>query len=72
VDEELLNRAITLTVNEDREQTRRFIAATRGTHHRRHLFRRKRAKLVRLHATRNASCVGRSGEQHDVGEFPTT
>jgi hypothetical protein len=55
VDEELLNRAITLTVNEDREQTRAIHPRQREARTiEGHLLRRKRAKLVRLH--RNALC----------------
>ena len=72
VDEELMNRAIALTVNEDREQTRAI--------HRRqrealtiegHLLRRKRVKLISLH--RNAQRLLRPitvVNNHDVGEFP--
>jgi DNA primase catalytic core len=73
-DEELMNRAIALTVNEEREQTR-------AIHQRQkeartiegYLLRRKRAKLMRLH--RNAQRLLRPlavVNNHDVGEFPDT
>jgi DNA primase catalytic core len=72
VDEELLNRAITLTVNEDREQTRAIHRRQREARTiEGHLLRRKRAKLVRLH--RNAQRLLRPVvvvNNHDVGEFP--
>jgi hypothetical protein len=72
VDEELLNRAITLTVNEDREQTRAIHQRQREARTiEGHLLRRKRAKLVRLH--RNAQRLLRPitvVNNHDVGEFP--
>ena len=72
VDEELLNRAITLTVNEDREQTRAIHRRQREARTiEGHLLRRKRAKLVRLH--RNAQRLLRPitvVNNHDIGEFP--
>jgi len=72
VDEELLNRAITLTVNEDREQTRAIHRRQREARTiEGHLLRRRRAKLVRLH--RNAQRLLRPitvVNNHDVGEFP--
>ena len=72
VDEELLNRAITLTVNEDREQTRAIHQRQREARTiEGHLLRRKRAKLVCLH--RNAQRLLRPltvVNNHDVGEFP--
>jgi DNA primase catalytic core len=72
VDEELLNRAITLTVNEDREQTRAIHRRQREARTiEGHLLRRKRAKLVRLH--RNAQRLLRPitvVNNHAVGEFP--
>ena len=72
VDEELLNRCITLTVNEDREQTRAIHRRQREARTiEGHLLRRKRAKLVRLH--RNAQRLLRPiavVNNHDVGEFP--
>jgi DNA primase len=72
VDEELLNRAITLTVNEDREQTRAIHQRQREARTiEGHLLRRKKAKLVRLH--RNAQRLLRPltvVNNHDVGEFP--
>jgi hypothetical protein len=74
VDEELLNRAIALTVNEDREQTRAIHQKQREARTiEGHLLRRKRAKLVRLH--RNAQRLLRPiavVNNHDVGEFPDT
>lgn len=72
VDEELLNRCIALTVNEDREQTRAIHQRQREARTiEGHLLRRKRAKLVRLH--RNAQRLLRPiavVNNHDVGEFP--
>jgi len=72
VDEELLNRAIALTVNEDREQTRAIHQRQREARTiAGHLLRRKREKLVRLH--RNAQRLLRPltvVNNHDVGEFP--
>jgi DNA primase catalytic core len=72
VDEELLNRCIALTVNEDREQTRAIHRQQREARTiEGHLLRRKRAKLVRLH--RNAQRLLRPlavVNNHDVGEFP--
>ena len=72
VDEELLNRCIALTVNEDREQTRAIHRRQREARTiEGHLLRRKRAKLVRLH--RNAQRLLRPitvVNNHDVGEFP--
>jgi DNA primase catalytic core len=72
VDEELLNRAITLTVNEDREQTQAIHRKQREARTiEGHILRRKRAKLVRLH--RNAQRLLRPitvVNNHDVGEFP--
>jgi DNA primase len=74
VDEELLNRCIALTVNEDREQTRAIHQRQREARTiEGHLLRRKRAKLMRLH--RNAQRLLRSiavVNNHDVGEFPDT
>jgi hypothetical protein len=74
VDEELLNRCIALTVNEDREQTRAIHRRQREARTiEGHLLRRKRAKLVRLH--RNAQRLLRPiavVNNHDVGEFPDT
>jgi DNA primase len=74
VDEELLNRAIALTVNEDREQTRAIHQKQREARTiEGHLLRRKRARLVRLH--RNAQRLLRPlavVNNHDVGEFPDT
>jgi DNA primase len=74
VDEELLNRAIALTVNEDREQTRAIHQKQREARTiEGHLLQRKRAKLVRLH--RNAQRLLRPlavVNNHDVGEFPDT
>jgi DNA primase len=74
VDEELLNRAITLTVNEDREQTQAIHRKQREARTiEGHILRRKRAKLVRLH--RNAQRLLRPitvVNNHDVGEFPDT
>jgi len=74
VDEELLNRCIALTVNEDREQTRAIHRQQREARTiEGHLLRRKRAKLVRLH--RNAQRLLRPlavVNNHDVGEFPDT
>ena len=53
VDEELLNRCIALTVNEEQEQTRAIHRKQREAHTIEGLWaRRKRAELVRLH--RNA------------------
>jgi hypothetical protein len=72
VDEELLNRCIALTVNEDREQTRAIHRRQREARTiEGYLLRRKRAKLVRLHRTaqmllRPLAVVN----NHDVGEFP--
>jgi len=72
VDEELMNRAIALTVNEDREQTRAIHQRQREARTiEGHLLRRKRSKLVRLH--RNAQRLLRPlvvVNHHDVGEFP--
>ena len=72
VDEELLNRCIALTVNEDREQTRAIHRRQREARTiEGYLLRRKRAKLVRLH--RNAQMLLRPlavVNNHDVGEFP--
>jgi DNA primase len=72
VDEELLNRCIALTVNEDREQTRAIHQRQREARTiEGHLLRHKRAKLVRLH--RNAQRLLRPiavVNNHDVGEFP--
>ncbi len=72
VDEELLNRCIALTVNEDREQTRAIHRRQREARTiEGHLLRRKRAKLVRLH--RHAQLLLRPiavVNNHDVGEFP--
>jgi DNA primase catalytic core len=74
VDEELLNRCIALTVNEDREQTRAIHQRQREARTiEGHLLRRKRAKLMRLH--RNAQRLLRPiavVNNHDVGEFPDT
>jgi len=74
VDEELLNRCIALTVNEDREQTRAIHRRQREARTiEGHLLRRKRARLVRLH--RNAQRLLRPiavVNNHDVGEFPDT
>jgi DNA primase catalytic core len=74
VDEELLNRCIALTVNEDREQTRAIHRRQREARTiEGHILRRKRAKLVRLH--RNAQRLLRPiavVNNHDVGEFPDT
>jgi DNA primase catalytic core len=71
-DEELMNRAIALTVNEDREQTRAIHQRQREARTiEGHLLRRKRAKLMRLH--RNAQRLLRPiavVNNHDVGEFP--
>jgi DNA primase catalytic core len=71
-DEELMNRAIALTVNEDREQTRAIHRQQREARTiEGHVLRRKRAKLVRLH--RNAQRLLRPitvVNNHDVGEFP--
>ena len=53
VDEELLNRAMVLTVNEEREQTRAIHRKQREAHTTEGLWaKRKRAKIVQLH--RNA------------------
>jgi DNA primase catalytic core len=72
VDEELMNRAIALTVNEDREQTRAIHQRQREARTiEGHLLRRKRAKLISLH--RNAQRLLRPitvVNNHDVGEFP--
>ena len=72
VDEELMNRAIALTVNEDREQTRAIHQRQREARTiQGHLLRRKRAKLISLH--RNAQRLLRPitvVNNHDVGEFP--
>ena len=72
VDEELLNRCLALTVNEDREQTRAIHRRQREARTiEGHLLRRKRAKLVRRH--RNAQRLLRPlavVNNHDVGEFP--
>jgi len=72
VDEELLNRAITLTVNEDREQTQAIHRKQREARTiEGHILRRKRAKLMQLH--RNAQRLLRPitvVNNHDVGEFP--
>jgi DNA primase len=72
VDEELMNRAIALTVNEDREQTRAIHRRQREARTiEGHLLRRKRAKLLSLH--RNAQRLLRPitvVNNHDVGEFP--
>jgi DNA primase catalytic core len=72
VDEELMNRAIALTVNEDREQTRAIHQRQREARTiEGHLLRRKRAKLINLH--RNAQRLLRPitvVNNHDVGEFP--
>jgi DNA primase catalytic core len=72
VDEELLNRCIALTVNEDREQTRAIHRRQREARTiEGHLLRRKRGKLVRLH--RHAQLLLRPiavVNNHDVGEFP--
>jgi hypothetical protein len=72
VDEELLNRCIVLTVNEDREQARAIHRRQREARTiEGYLLRRKRAKLVRLH--RNAQMLLRPlavVNNHDVGEFP--
>jgi DNA primase catalytic core len=74
VDEELMNRAIALTVNEDREQTRAIHQRQREARTiEGHLVRRKRAKLINLH--RNAQRLLRPiavVNNHDVGEFPDT
>jgi hypothetical protein len=74
VDEELLNRCIALTVNEDREQTRAIHQRQREARTiAGYLLRHKRAKLVRLH--RNAQRLLRPiavVNNHDVGEFPDT
>jgi DNA primase catalytic core len=71
-DEELMNRAIALTVNEDREQTRAIHQRQREARTiEGHLLRRKRAKLMRLH--RNAQRLLRPiavVNNHDIGEFP--
>lgn len=72
VDEELMNRAIALTVNEDREQTRAIHQRQREARTiEGYLLRRKRAKLINLH--RNAQRLLRPitvVNNHDVGEFP--
>lgn len=72
VDEELMNRAIALTVNEDREQTRAIHQRQREARTiEGHLLRRKRTKLINLH--RNAQRLLRPitvVNNHDVGEFP--
>jgi DNA primase len=72
VDEELMNRAIALTVNEDREQTRAIHRRQREARTiEGHLLRRKRAKLISLH--RNVQRLLRPitvVNNHDVGEFP--
>ena len=72
VDEELMNRSIALTVNEDREQTRAIHQRQREARTiEGHLLRRKRAKLLSLH--RNAQRLLRPitvVNNHDVGEFP--
>ena len=72
VDEELMNRAIALTVNEDREQTRAIHRRQREARTiQGHLLRRKRVKLISLH--RNAQRLLRPitvVNNHDVGEFP--
>jgi len=72
VDEELMNRAIALTVNEDREQTRAIHRRQREARTiEGHLLRRKRVKLISLH--RNAQRLLRPitvVNNHDVGEFP--
>ena len=72
VDEELMNRAIALTVNEDREQTRAIHQRQREARTiEGHLLQRKRAKLISLH--RNAQRLLRPitvVNNHDVGEFP--
>ena len=74
VDEELMNRAIALTVNEGREQTRAIHLRQREARTiEGHLLRRKRAKLINLH--RNAQRLLRPitvVNNHDVGEFPDT
>ena len=74
VDEELMNRAIALTVNEDREQTRAIHRRQREARTiEGHLLRRKRVKLNSLH--RNAQRLLRPiavVNNHDVGEFPDT
>jgi DNA primase catalytic core len=71
-DEELMNRAIALTVNEEREQTRAIHQRQRESRTiEGHILRRKRAKLMRLH--RNAQRLLRPitvVNNHDVGEFP--
>jgi len=67
-----MNRAIALTVNEDREQTRAIHRRQREARTiEGHLLRRKRAKLISLH--RNAQRLLRPitvVNNHDVGEFP--
>ena len=58
VDEELLNRCIALTVNEDREQTRAIHRRQREARTiEGHLLRRKRPNWCACIATRSFSCV---------------
>ena len=74
IDEELLNRAIVLTVNEDREQTRAIHQKQREARTiAGYLARRRREKIMRLHA--NAQRLLRPiavVNNHDLGEFPDT
>ena len=72
IDEELINRSIVLTVNEERAQTRAIHRKQREARTiEGHLARRKRAKVLTLH--RNAQRLLRPiavVNNHDLDEFP--
>jgi hypothetical protein len=72
IDEELLNRSIVLTVNEDREQTRAIHKKQREARTiEGYLARRRREKVMRLH--RNAQRLLRPlavANNHEIAEFP--
>jgi DNA primase catalytic core len=72
VDEELINRAVVLAVNEEREQTRAIHRRQREARTiEGHLARRRRAKIVRLH--RNAQRLLRPiavVNNHALADFP--
>jgi DNA primase catalytic core len=72
VDEELINRAVVLAVNEEREQTRAIHRQQREARTiEGHLARRRRAKIVRLH--RNAQRLLRPiavVNNHALADFP--
>jgi DNA primase catalytic core len=72
IDEELVNRCMVLTVNEEQEQTRAIHRKQREARTiAGYLARRRRERILRLH--RNAQRLLRTMyvvNNHDVGEFP--